>query len=180
MDELEHPQSKTSHFREHAYSIAKVVFYFFCCLMILQTFRCATLMVAKDDNEFLASYATAALTALVLGKTVFILERVRLTKKFDHKPIYAVVIYKTVLFTIFTDLILALEHLIKHHTFSLFDPHKAALQYAVCFGAHQLALAVAFGLFFAARELDAALGGGEIARLFFSRRQNLGKRQEKP
>jgi hypothetical protein len=169
----EQAKSKTSHLVEHAVAIAKVVFYFFCCLIILQTFRCATLMVAKDENEFLAAYATAALTALVLGKTVFILERVSITKMLDHKPVYAAVIYKTILFTLFTDFVLALEHLIKHHAFTLVDPHKGAFQYAVCFGAHQLALAVAFGLFFSARELDAVLGGGQIARLFFSQRKHL-------
>lgn len=147
-----------------------MVFYFFCCLAAAETFHCATLMVVKSENHFVTSYLAAAVTALILGKSVFVLDKFRLTRVFDHKPLAIVVLYKTVIFTVFTNLILALDHFIRHHSAApenATDPFK----YFVCFAAHQLILVIAFGLFFAARELDAVLGKGTIASHFFGHRR---------
>lgn len=155
-----------------------MVLYFFCFLFVLQTFRCATLLAHDQINQFWASYATALLTALLLGKTVFILDKVSVTKLFDRRPVFTAVIYKTILFTIATNFILCVEHLITHHEFSMGNPGESTLKWIACAGAHQLALLTAFGLFFTARELDSALGKGTISRHLFGTREKITEREK--
>lgn len=154
---------------EHGKQILQMAFYFFCCLAAAETFHCATLLETKHENHFLTSYAAAAITALILGKCVFLLDRVHLTKILDHKPLAIVVLYKTVIFTVFTNVILTIHHFVRHHSFG--DADGDSLKFFVLFATHQLILVIAFALFFSARELDHALGGGTIVKHFFGNRQ---------
>lgn len=159
------------HLFSHAAEIFKVVVYFFICLVILQTFRCATLLVAMSENQFINSYTTAALTAAVLGKCVFVLEKVRISQLLDRKPVFTIVIYKTILFTAATNVILCVEHLIREHSVSPYHSFGDPLKDFIGFAAHQLALIVSFGLFFSARELDHVLGSGTILKVILSNRE---------
>ncbi len=159
------------HVLSHAVEIGKVVLYFFACLLVLQTFRCATLLVANSENQFLNSYTTAALTAAVLGKSVFVLEKVRISRLLDNKPVLTIVIYRTILFTVFTNIILCIEHLIREHSLNPFHSFGDPLKDFIGFAAHQLALFVAFGIFFAVREVDIALGTGTLVKVFLSDRE---------
>lgn len=166
----EHEKSFFANLFGHGKQILQIAFYFFCCLAAAETFHCATLLASKHENHFLASYAAAALTSLVLGKCVFLLDRVRFTKMFDHKPLAIVVLYKTFVFTLFTNVILSIDHLIRHHSL-VADADGDSFKFFVCFAAHQLILVIAFASFFAVRELDTVLGGGTIAKHFFAKRQ---------
>lgn len=155
----------------HGKQILQMALYFFCCLAAAETFHCATLLETRHENRFLTSYAAAGITALILGKCVFLLDRVHLTKIFDHKPLAIVVLYKTVIFTAFTNVILTVHHFIRHHSFGV-DSDGDSFKFIVLFATHQLILVIAFALFFSVRELDQSLGGGIIAKHFFGNRQS--------
>jgi len=52
--------------------VGGVMVYLALVFLVLQTFKCTTLLVACSENDFLASYITALLAAVGLGKFVFV------------------------------------------------------------------------------------------------------------
>jgi len=148
-----------------------VIAYLAVCFSILETFRCATLLVKCSENDFLAGYATAAISAVMLGKFVFILERMRISKRFGDRPLIVPVFYRSALFTVLINFILNAEDRMLHRPpaeyMSLHDPFK----YWACLLSHQLAFFVVFFIFFCFRELGSVLGEGKLFRLFFVSRK---------
>jgi len=146
--------------------IAIVVGYLAVSFCILQTFRCATLMVSCDQNDFMTSYATSAITAVVLGKFVFVLEKTKLAKRFESKPLIVPVLYKTFLFTVVMNLALHAEQRFLHKS-SEASPMSSPHTFWPTLLAHELALFVTFFVFFAFRDIGRVMGQRRLRRMFF-------------
>lgn len=152
--------------------VGLVIGYLATAFCIIQTFRCATILAKCSENDFLTSYLTACVSALVLGKFVFVLEKMHISKRFTNRPLIFAVVYKTALFTVLANLIMHAEAHLLHHdapsaaanpTPALSDP----MAFFLCAFAHQLALIVTFLSFFILRDISRVLGRGRLYKMFF-------------
>ncbi len=147
--------------------IGVVILYLALSFSILETFKCATLLARCSENDFLAGYATAGVAALGLGKFVFVLEKMKIAKRFSHRPLIIPVVYKTILFTILVNIILHVEGRIMHHDIAPLPSFNDPGAYLLCFSAHQVGFIVTFFPFFCLREISRVLGEGRLYKLFF-------------
>lgn len=147
--------------------VGAVMLYLFLCFSILETFKCATLLEKVSENDFLAGYATAGISALGLGKFVFILEKMRFTKWFNDRPLIVSVLYKSVTFTILANFIMHAEDRLLHRSATDLSPSGDPTRYFLCFFAHQLAFFVVFFIFFCFREIASIVGEERMRKLFF-------------
>lgn len=147
--------------------IWKIILFLAVSFLIIETFRCATLLVKASENDFLAGYATALIGALVVGKVVIVGEKMRFVNRLNHMPLIFPVLYKSVVFTVFVNLILHAEDKWMHRSHESFVASIDPTKYWVAFAAHQLAFFVTFAILFTLRELQKALGEGTMYRLFF-------------
>jgi hypothetical protein len=154
-----------------AIEIGAVMLYLATAFCILQTFKCTTLLIACSQNDFWTSYCTALISAVALGKFVFILEKMPIARRFEHKPLIYPVLYKTVLFTALVNVIMHLEDRFLHKAKSA-DPVSNPETFWVCFFAHQLAFFVTFLVFFAFRDIGRVIGQERLRKLFFVSRDS--------
>lgn len=153
--------------------VGLVIGYLAVSFCIIQTYRCATILAKCSENDFLTSYGTACVTAVLLGKFVFVIEKMRISKGFSNHPLIIPVIYKTALFTICANVLLHLEARFLHHaseSSASQNPMPAVtdpLAFWLCTFAHQLAIVVTFFLFFTFRDIARVLGRGRLMRMFF-------------
>lgn len=160
------------HIIHEVIQVGAVMLYLFACFCILQTFKCATLLARCSENDFLAGYATAGLGALLLGKFVFMLEKLRIMQRFKHKPLIIPILYKTVLFTVIVNLLLHAEDRMLHRSSPALHDLSDPIKFWLCFFAHQLALFVVFFIFFCIRELGYVLGEDRMFKVFFVDRES--------
>jgi hypothetical protein len=151
--------------------VGLVMGYLATSFCIIQTFRCATILQKCSENDFLTSYGTACVGAVVLGKFVFVIEKMRIAKHFEHRPLIWAVLYKTVLFTVLVNFLLHFEERLLHKDASAQAATAASpsdpTTFALCFFAHQLAFFVTFLVFFCIRDIARVLGQGRLRRMFF-------------
>lgn len=155
--------------------VGLVMGYLAISFSIIQTFRCATILAKCSENDFLTSYATACVSAVLLGKFVFVIEKMRISKRFSNRPLIIPVLYKTVLFTIAANVLMHLEARFLHHgaeptSTASANPVPAMsdpLAFSLCFFAHQLAIMVTFFIFFTFRDIARVLGRGRLKKMFF-------------
>jgi hypothetical protein len=151
---------------EEAIEVGTVMAYLAVSFCILQTFRCTTLLVSCSENDFLTSYATALVGSVALGKFVFVLEKLPLAKRYEHKPFIYPVLYKSVLFTALVNVIMHLEERMFHHDRAA-SPITNPQTFWPCFLAHQLAFFVTFLVFFSFRAVGTLVGKEKLRRAFF-------------
>lgn len=146
--------------------VGGVILYLFASFAILETFRCGTLLAECSQNDFISGYTTAAVAALGLGKFIFVLDKMKFVKRFMDKPLIVPILYRTVLFTILSNLILHAEDRILHRPME----HRAfndPTEFMLCWFAHQLAFFVMFFIFFCFRGIAHVVGEKRMYRLFF-------------
>ncbi|MDZ4834580.1 MAG: hypothetical protein SGJ27_12445 [Candidatus Melainabacteria bacterium] len=154
---------------EEVREVGLVMGYLATSFCIIQTFRCATILARCSENDFMTSYATAGISAVVLGKFVFIIDKMRIAKRFSSYPLIIPVLYKTALFTVAANVLMHLEAKFLHHgkaeaaSPAMSDPTA----FLLCSFAHQLAIAVTFLVFFVFRDISRVLGKGRLQRMFF-------------
>ncbi|MBK9142856.1 MAG: hypothetical protein IPM23_10200 [Candidatus Melainabacteria bacterium] len=149
--------------------VGGVICYLALVFLVLQTFKCTTLLVACSENDFMASYITALLAAAGLGKFVFVLEKLPIANRFRTKPLIVPVLYKTVFFTILVNFILHAEDRVMHRPSPL-EHITEPLKFWLCAASHELAFLVTFFIFFCFREMSRVIGEAETFRLFFIER----------
>jgi|GEM_PF-899245 hypothetical protein len=146
--------------------VGGVILYLFVSFAILETFRCGTLLAACSQNDFISGYTTAVVAALGLGKFVFVLDKLKVTQRYKDRPLIVPILYKTVLFTILSNLILHAEDRILHRVTE--QPHYSnPTQFMLCAFTHQLAFLVMFFIFFCFRGVAHVIGEKRMFRLFF-------------
>lgn len=158
------------HLKHEVIEVGIVVVYLAVAFCILQTFKCATVLAKCSENHFLSAYTTAGIASLLLGKFVFVLEKMPIAKKFEHRPLIVPVLYKSVLFTILVNIALHLEDRLVHGGAHLPDINADPLAFWLCKFAQELAFFITFFIFFSYREVARVLGGGRLAKLFFEPR----------
>ncbi len=167
-------RSWKDHLIDEIKEVGLVMGYLAISFSIIQTFRCATILAKCSENDFLTSYGTACVSAVVLGKFVFVIEKMRISKRFSNRPLIVPVLYKTALFTVAANLLMHLEARFLHHgaepssaSANPVPPISDPLTFSLCFFAHQLAIVVTFFIFFTFRDIARVLGRGRLKRMFF-------------
>jgi len=122
----------------------------------------------------LSGFLVATGAALVVGKTVLVMDKFRLIDRFRGAPLIQPVLYKTVFYTLVVMVVRLLEQVI-HYT--LQGEGIGASLRAVSgdfvvhrFVAAQIWIFTCFLIYCTATELAALLGEGQLARLFFRHR----------
>lgn len=135
-----------------------------------------TNLLTHDYWFNLTGFMLASTTALVVGKVVLIVDKVRIIDKFRGAPLIQPILYKTVFYGIVVTIVRFLERVL-HFAFDArgFD---AAAQAAILdfswhrFVAVQIWIFVSFLLYVTASELNALVGDGQLRRLFFHHRSS--------
>jgi hypothetical protein len=130
-------------------------------------------LVLAEHGIFLNDYFLGVIKALVIAKVVMIGAFIRISRKFEHKPLWIPVIYKAVLFTFWVMLFDVVEvyisGFINTPVFSLaFEELKGHVSRVWLGGA--LLIFFIFIPFFAFKELVRVMGKEKVTRLFFGSR----------
>ena len=135
-----------------------------------------TQLVLDDYLARFANYLVATMAALVVGKAVLLANLLPFLRRFDTAPLIQPILFKTVVYTAVVFLVRILEKIVEYWfgggTIAGI-PDYVAHHFSWHFhAAVQIWIFVLFFIYTSAAELDARLGRGELARIFFSRRQS--------
>jgi hypothetical protein len=128
------------------------------------------LILAEYEIVF-AGYLVAVVMALVVGKAVLVADKMPFLRVFDHAPLIAPILFKTVVYWLFVFVARLLEALI-HYLFETggvggFGTHLAEHFSWNRFLFIQTWILVLFLLYCTAAEVAGLLGDGELFRVFF-------------
>lgn len=124
----------------------------------------------------LASFLLASTTALIVGKVVLVVDKVRIIDKFRGAPLIQPILYKTVFYTVVVTIVRFLERIL-HFAFDSRGFQLAADAAVQDFTWHrfvavQIWIFTCFLIYVAASELNALVGDGRLRRLFFHHRSS--------
>jgi hypothetical protein len=129
-------------------------------------------LVLAQHGIIIDDYFLGLIKALVIGKVVMIGGFLRISGKYEHKPLIIPTIYKAVLFTIWVMVFDIIEIYIKAFikTPDLAEAFKELLHHfnPAWFGA-AVVICVSFLPFFALKELSRLMGSGMLRALFFKK-----------
>ena len=131
------------------------------------------LILAEFGVSYL-HYGFALVEALIIAKVILIGDAFRLGKRFEDRPLFVSVIYKSALFGVFVMLFGVLEHVIEglFHKKGASDILHGMMELGIDeLLARVVMLMIAFVPFFAFWELRRVLGPRKLSALFFSRRE---------
>lgn len=159
-----HKLSKKEFVLHEAKELFFIILYLAASLCLLSTFRALTL-IQEGSNEFIHLYLVSLVEAVALGKVVAIGQKLPVLSRFDDKPLFWSVLYKSALMTVIVTIGGAIE---KH----FFDPHlvEAPLHPLIFLFSHQIAMMCIFIVLFIYKDLDCTLGYGTLTALFFKDR----------
>lgn len=135
-----------------------------------------TNLLTHDYWFNLTGFMLASTTALVVGKVVLIVDKVRIIDKFRGAPLIQPILYKTVFYGIVVTIVRFLERIL-HFVFDSRGFDAAAEAALLDFSWHrfvavQVWIFVCFLLYVTASELNALVGDGQLRRLFFHHRSS--------
>lgn len=147
--------------------------YFFIAFNLIVV---TTNLLTRDYWFNLGTFMLASTTALIVGKVVLVVDKVRIIDKFRGAPLAQPILYKTVFYSVVVTVVRFLERLMHF----AFDPRgfDAAAEAALAdfswhrFVAVQVWIFVCFMLYVTASELNALVGDGQLRRLFFHHRSS--------
>jgi hypothetical protein len=131
-------------------------------------------LILDETGVSYVHYGIAAIEALVIAKVVLIGRVFGFTRRFDHLPLVAPVVYKSVLFALLVLAFGVLEKTIDgliHREGVLSGLQKIAETGPYEIGARTLMLTVALVPFCAFSELGRVMGLGRLGSLFFGKRE---------
>jgi hypothetical protein len=133
-----------------------------------------TQLVLDDYLARFANYMVATAAALVVGKAVLLANMLPFLRRFDTAPLIRPILFKTIVYAAVVFLVRILEKIVEYWfgggTITGI-PDYVAHHFSWHFhAAVQIWIFVLFFIYTSAAELDARLGRGELARIFFSRR----------
>lgn len=135
-----------------------------------------TNLLTRDYWFNLGSFMLASTTALIVGKVVLVVDKVRIIDKFRGAPLAQPILYKTVFYSVVVTIVRFLERMLH----LALDPRgfDVAAQAAMAdftwhrFVAVQVWIFVCFLLYVTANEMNALVGDGQLRRLFFHHRSS--------
>ncbi|NQW52511.1 MAG: hypothetical protein HQ465_14845 [Rhodospirillales bacterium] len=124
----------------------------------------------------LGSFILASTTALIVGKVVLVVDKVRIIDKFRGAPLIQPILYKTIFYCLVVTIVRFLEKIVGA-AFDAGSLDQAAQMVLVDFTWHrfvavQVWFFVCFLLYVTASELNALVGDGQLRRLFFHHRSS--------
>ena len=140
------------------------------------------LILADYVSTFL-SFLVATTTALVVGKSVLVADAMPFLRRFDTAPIIQPVLFKTSVYWAVVFVVRFLEKLVEY--FFAGGTFGGIPEYVVThftwhrFAAIQIWIFVLFLIYTSVVELNAALGAGQLTKIFFSRRSSEALRNDK-
>ena len=132
-----------------------------------------TQLILADYLVHLWSFMLATTAALVVGKSVLVADALPFFRRFDTAPMIESVLFKTIVYWTVVFLVRFLEKLVEYG-FSGGTP-SGIPEYVVAhftwhrFAAIQIWIFVLFLIYTSVAELNARLGKGELAKIFFTR-----------
>ena len=135
------------------------------------------LIVAETGAAYL-HYGIALIEALIIAKVILIGKMFAFTRRFEDKPLFVPVLYKSLLFGVLVILFGIIEHLVEGwiHKQGLWGGLRDIAEIGGYeLSARVLVLIVAFVPFFAFAEIGRVLGAGRLAAMFFSKRGPAGE-----
>lgn len=131
------------------------------------------LIVAEAGGAYL-NYGFALIEALIIAKVVLIGKMFSFTRRFEDRPLFVPVLYKSLLFGLFVMLFGIVERIVEgwfHHKGLLGGLQSISALGAYELGARVLMMIVAFVPFFAFSEIGRVVGPERLAAMFFSKRE---------
>lgn len=135
-----------------------------------------TNLLTHDYWFNLTGFMLASTTALIVGKVVLVVEKVRIIDKFRGAPLIQPILYKTVFYGVVVTIVRYAEKIL-HFVFDARGFNVAAEAALADFTWHrfvavQIWIFVCFLLYVTASELNALVGDGQLRRLFFHHRSS--------
>jgi len=153
--------SKESILRELA-EVFSIIVYLFVSFSVLATFK-SLILIQAGVNNFVHGYLQALVTALALGKIVFLAQKLPLLNALRHRPALFSAIYKAVIFTVITTVAGRLEEMI---FVSKLMEKEDSIYPILAYLTHELGLFIVFFVLFSYRELEAIIGEGQLREIF--------------
>jgi hypothetical protein len=131
-----------------------------------------TQLVLDDYRLQFFNFMVATTGALLVGKAVLVANALPFLRRFDDAPLFLPILFKTAVYVVVVLLVRLLEKLVEYlidggtlagipaYVRDHFSWHR--------FVAVQIWIVVLFLIYTTASELNALLGGGELARVFFA------------
>jgi hypothetical protein len=133
-----------------------------------------TQLVLDDYLARFANYMVATAAALVVGKAVLLANMLPFLRRFDTAPLIRPILFKTIVYATVVFLVRILEKIVEYSIGggTIADiPDYVAHHFSWHFhAAVQIWIFVLFFIYTSVTGLDARLGRGELARIFFHRR----------
>ena len=135
-----------------------------------------TNLLARDYWFNLSSFLLASTMALIVGKVVLVVDKVRIIDKFRGAPLIQPILYKTVFYSLVVLIVRFLEEVLDV-AFKAHSLGQIVEMVLVDFTWHrfiavQVWIFVCFLLYVTASELNALVGDGQLRRLFFHHRSS--------
>jgi hypothetical protein len=133
-------------------------------------------LILADYLRTFASFLVATTTALVVGKSVLVAEAMPFLRRFDTAPVIQPVLFKTTIYWAVVFVVRFLEKLVEY--FFAGGNFGGLPEYVVThfswhrFAAIQIWIFVLFLIYTSIAELNAALGAGQLRKIFFSGRSS--------
>jgi hypothetical protein len=145
--------------------------YFFVAFNLISF---TTDLLVRNYWFHLTTFLLSTATALVVGKVVLVVDRVRLIDKFRGAPLIQPILYKTVFYSLVVLLVRLLEKIV-HFALEAKGFGQAFETSVHDFTWHRFAavhiwIFICFLIYVSATELNALLGEGQLVRLFFRHR----------
>jgi hypothetical protein len=142
-----------------------------------------TNLILADYLHSIGSFLIATTSALVVGKSVLVADAVPLLRRFDAAPMIQAVLFKTTIYWAVVFAVRFLEKLVEYlfagGTFAGIPEYLTTHFTWHRFAAIQIWIFVLFLIYCSIVELNAALGNGELGKIFFSRRLPESLRNDK-
>jgi hypothetical protein len=158
--------------RVFEHMLPPTLYFFFAFNLIVFT----TNLLVHDYWFRLSGFLVATTTAVVVGKSVLVADRIGLIDRFRGAPLIQPILYKTIFYTLIVMVVRILERFIH---FAI-DDRGFTLAFGAAvdafswrrFAAIQIWLFTCFLVYVTATELSALLGEGQLFRLFFRHRSS--------
>jgi hypothetical protein len=155
--------------KEFREALPPIVFFFVGFNLIELT----TQLILSDYMARLANYMIATTVALIVGKAVLIADVLPFIRRFDSAPMIWPVLFKTLVYWAVVFVARFVEQLVEYlvggGTIVEIPEYLASHLTWHRFAAIQVWILVLFFIYTSLKELDARLGNGGLASMFFSR-----------
>jgi hypothetical protein len=154
--------------------VPPTIFFFLGFNLVLFTKR----LILEEYLVQFAGFFIATTGALIVGKTVLVVDKLPFLRRFDHAPLAQPILFKTVIYTLFVGIARLLEAFISYVLEGGVVGHGGFIEEQIGnfswhrFVATQMWIFVLFLVYVTGSELNNLLGDGELFKILFKRRSS--------